>query len=316
MRILNEEWKFIDVFDNQVTIPDCFVTPKNKIGKGHGEAKLYLGNKETLGQFFENKNLNCFVLKSDLLSYLQILKLEYKHPTQNYVGADEFKELFKQRIILVDKLDDIVFFNATIQSQITGARGYINSKDEIYKIIREIALPLVSYISLMKLSMPNGKIVYYFKLFVDFENINDLVFNYGKGGVDSQNIEKEAKFIITRKGQEKYRQSLLSECPFCPITMVNDERLLIASHIKPYALCDEKEKFDPKNGFILSPLFDKLFDKGFITFTENKKMIISNWLTPLNIKRLGLKEQIYNHLPLDDKRKSYLDFHFKNVFKG
>lgn len=42
---------------------------------------------------------------------------------------------------------------------------------------------------------------------------------------------------------------------------VSDDRLLIASHIKPWAASDEKEKIDPKNGFMFTPTFDFLFDR-------------------------------------------------------
>jgi hypothetical protein len=38
-----------------------------------------------------------------------------------------------------------------------------------------------------------------------------------------------------RIGQGKYREKLLKQCPICPITLVSDDRLLIASHIKPWA---------------------------------------------------------------------------------
>nr|WP_265101289.1 HNH endonuclease signature motif containing protein [Helicobacter cetorum] len=74
--------------------------------------------------------------------------------------------------------------------------------------------------------------------------------------------------------------------------MVNDEHLLIASHIKPWIKCDDKEKIDPKNGIILTPTYDKLFDRGFISFDENKRLLLSPWLSPMNIKRLNLSENV------------------------
>ena len=73
-----------------------------------------------------------------------------------------------------------------------------------------------------------------------------------------------------REGQQKYREKLLEQCPYCPFTMVADDRLLIASHIKPWAVADEKERVDPCNGYMLTPTYDRLFDQGFITFTEDR----------------------------------------------
>ncbi len=98
--------------------------------------------------------------------------------------------------------------------------------------------------------------------------------------------------------------------------MVNDERLLIASHIKPWSKSNDKEKIDPKNGFMFTPTFDKLFDKGFITFDENKTLFVSPWLSPMNQKRLGIYDgKEIPKLPLDDKRKLYLCYHREHIFK-
>ena len=184
---------------------------------------------------------------------------------------------------------------------------------------------MISYISVMKLRDKNGDILYYWKIFVDFEfaaerKASSLVLTYGKGK-QQEAIPQESKKAINirnaRIGQGKYREDLLEECPFCPITMVNDERLLIASHIKPWAKSNDKEKVDPKNGFMLTPLYDKLFDKGFITFTNDKKMIVSNWLSPRNCERLQLNNnQYFARLPLDEERCCYLDYHRNHIFKG
>lgn len=187
---------------------------------------------------------------------------------------------------------------------------------------------MVSYISAMQLADTNGNTVYYWKLFADFDALADkenaTVFRYGK-----KKTEKEAedgnrlKGKITaelgraRIGQGLYRDKLLEECPFCPVTLINDERLLIASHIKPWAVSNSKEKTDPQNGYMLSPLYDKLFDRGFITFTEDRRVKISNWLSPQNQKRIGIKEnQFFQLLPMDDARKAYLEYHRNFVFKG
>ncbi len=329
MEIAGRKYKVKDTFDSIVTIPDCFVLGKNKLGHGHGEAKLYFGSKDTMRSFYgeEGFKVKCFLFKKDLITYLKALKEEYKNPSQDYVGKQEFPNLWKTRMAMIESLDDIISFTIADQTQIEGPRGYVNSKEAGYKLIREISLPLVSYISAMQLESENKEIVYYWKLFVDFEAISErkngpLVFNYGKITQKNQiptNKEKkhETDLRNARLGQGKYREALLEECPFCPITMVNDERLLIASHIKPWAASSDKEKTDPHNGYMLTPLYDKLFDKGFITFTDEKHMLVSNWLSPKNIKRLGLKDNIViKRLPMDEARKSYLAYHRQYVFKG
>ena len=150
-----------------------------------------------------------------------------------------------------------------------------------------------------------------------------LSLTYGKGNSQKNShaykntkdmqIEKEKQ--NSRTGQGKYRDDLLSQMPFCPFTGISDDRLLIASHIKPWAASNDYEKTDPYNGYILSPMFDKLFDKGFITFTEDRRIHLSEKIAPRNYKIIGIEEnQFYQNLPLDEKRIKYLEFHRKNVF--
>ena len=100
---------------------------------------------------------------------------------------------------------------------------------------------------------------------------------------------------------------------FCPITGIKDKRLLIASHIKPWSLSTTKEKLDVNNGLILSPLYDKLFDGGLITFTNKKEMYISSSLSKETVKMLNIKSGIYEKLPVIG-RENYLLYHNNYVF--
>ncbi|MBQ9678517.1 MAG: HNH endonuclease [Prevotella sp.] len=176
----------------------------------------------------------------------------------------------------------------------------------------------------------NGQPMFYLKLFADFEEIEKrkaFIENYGSikqeeeetfFGVREETLdEKKPTAKYGREGQDEYRRKLLEECPFCPITMINEESLLIASHIKPWAVSDSKERIDPNNGFILSPLYDKLFDRGYITFSEDKRVSISNWLSRQVKDRIGIKEnQIFQFLPMNNDRAKYLEYHRDTVFKG
>jgi hypothetical protein len=175
----------------------------------------------------------------------------------------------------------------------------------------------------------NGQPMFYLKLFADFEEIEKrkaFIENYGSirlteeetfFGVREEEHEKKSIIRYGREGQDEYRRKLLEECPFCPITMINEESLLIASHIKPWAVSDPKERIDPNNGFIFSPLYDKLFDRGYITFTNDKRVSISNWLSRQVKDRIGIKEnQLFQFLPMNDSRVKYLEYHRNMVFKG
>lgn len=171
----------------------------------------------------------------------------------------------------------------------------------------------------MKLSGNDGSVVFYFRLFIErIEKDNSVVANQEIKKIEEEPDIAPAKknqIIYARVGQGKYREALLGECPFCPVTLVSDDRLLIASHIKPWAASDEKEKIDPKNGFMFTPTFDFLFDRGFISFSDDKKMQVSPWLSKVTCKKLDLVDQrIYPMLPTENREK-YLAYHRENIFK-
>ena len=331
MIVNGEKLKTLSVFPSMMTVPDCIVTNANKLGHGHGEAKFYIASKVEMREFYggEKFKAKCFMLKADLLAYMLAIKNEYHIPTQNYNRKENFPTLWAERLSMINQLDDVIFFDIVDQYQIAGQRGYINSTDEGYQIIRKIALPLVSYIYVEKVGSEEAPL-YYWKLFVDFDAIwerqnGPLVFTYGKKDKEqpaenpkSKKEEEKSKTIRqAREGQGKYREQLLEQCRFCPITMISDERLLIASHIKPWAASDDKEKVDPFNGYMLSPMIDKLFDKGFITFTENRHIVLSDFISPFTWKQIGLKNgTFYKTIPMDDKRIEYLKFHHQSIFKG
>lgn len=321
----------LEVYKSMMTVPDCVVKGKNKLGHGHGEAKFYIGSKHDMREFYGVTGFaaKCFMLKKDLLAYMTAIKNEYMAPSQEYTGKDSLAQEWETRFKMVCDLDDVVFFTIHDQTQITGPRGYINSGDKGYDLIREIALPLVSYIYAEKVGDPTNPL-FYWKLFVDFDAINEkangpLVFTYGKkkdGTLEvtpksNKDEKRETESRYARVGQGKYREGLLEQCPFCPFTRIADDRLLIASHIKPWAASNDIEKVDPYNGYILSPMFDKLFDQGYITFTKDKHVILSNALSSYTWKLISIKNDEYlEFLPMDEKRVEYLKFHHEAVFKG
>lgn len=327
MKIAGQDFKFIDTFKNSIAVADSWVVPSNKTGGGNGEAKLYVSNKDVMRSFYGKAGFDahCFITKNDLLVYMNAIQAEYLSPSQFYRSKDSMQDLWKQRIDKINALPEVVEFTIHDQEQIAGHRGYVNSNDDAYSLIREIALPYISYIAVMKLQLNNSEI-YYWKLFADFAEIDRrkaYVINYGKKDEvillpnPKSEDKKHKEYRQAREGQGKYREALLQECSMCPITGITEESLLIASHIKPWAVCDDKEKIDPKNGFILSPLYDKLFDRGYITFTPDRRVKITNWLSSHEKNRIGIKDnQQIPILPIDDDRVVYLKYHNEIVYKG
>jgi hypothetical protein len=72
------------------------------------------------------------------------------------------------------------------------------------------------------------------------------------------------------------------------------------------------EKIDPKNGIMFTPTYDKLFDRGFISFDEADLMMVSPWISPMNQKRLN----IYNGKKVNfslNGREVYLHY-IENIY--
>jgi len=94
--------KIYDVLETKekVTIADSFVVRQNKIGHGNGEAKLYVGqDNEIIRDFFGNNgfSIKCFLLKQDLLKYLEETKIEYLNPEQAYINKTELPSFWEER---------------------------------------------------------------------------------------------------------------------------------------------------------------------------------------------------------------------------
>jgi len=122
--------------------------------------------------------------------------------------------------------------------------------------------------------------------------------------------------IKTRIGQSFFRKSLLKETNICPFTGVSNPKLLVASHIKPWSKSDNIERLDIKNGFMFTPTYDLLFDKGYISFKDDKSLIISEALDKHTINSLDLiKNSIVKLLPING-REFYLEYHRDIVFKN
>jgi len=124
------------------------------------------------------------------------------------------------------------------------------------------------------------------------------------------------KDVITaiRIGQSQFRKKLIALLKKCPITGINDIRILTASHIKPWTQATNHERLDVSNGFLFSPTFDRLFDRGLISFSNDKSLLVSNTFSEKNLARLNLKSnQVIVDLPIIG-REEYLEYHRTKIF--
>ena len=98
-------------------------------------------------------------------------------------------------------------------------------------------------------------------------------------------------------------------------------QLLVASHIKPWAVADpETERLDASNGLLLNALHDRAFDKGLITVDFDGSVVVSEkvkhddggpndtWLWAFEGRRVAAPR---SHAPGRD----YLEYHHDVIFQ-
>lgn len=138
-----------------------------------------------------------------------------------------------------------------------------------------------------------------------------------KGRIEKASIPETEKeqLIKARRGQGLFRIRLEKIENACRLTGLRDKQLLIASHIKPWRKSNDIEKLDGNNGLLLSPHVDKLFDRGWISFSDKGEVLCANG----NIRRImmlwGLDPD-KNIGKFNMKQKKYLSFHRKHIYKG
>jgi len=118
--------------------------------------------------------------------------------------------------------------------------------------------------------------------------------------------QEKLQLIKARKGQGIYRKNLLKIELSCRVTGVSNISFLTASHIKPWCKSSNEEKIDGNNGLLLSPHVDKLFDRGYISFSDNGDILIKDDALVVFTK-WGLEGK--NVGPFNQKQCVYLAYH-------
>jgi len=126
--------------------------------------------------------------------------------------------------------------------------------------------------------------------------------------------EKE-QLIKARRGQGKYKRNLEKIESKCRITGLEDKHFLIASHSKPWSKSNNIEKIDGNNGFLFSPHADRLYDRGWISFSNDGELLISEPRVIEILNTWGI-EYPQNIGSLSEQQKFYVTYHRDNIFCG
>ena len=154
---------------------------------------------------------------------------------------------------------------------------------------------------------PNLQSYKYYSL-SDFgcDNLDDKIID----DVDEKELSDTEKELIikSRIGQGIYRDKLVEKYNGrCAICGMKRTELLIASHIKEWKNSDANERLDVNNGLLLCALHDSVFDKHFITFDSDGKMLISDDLDQNDRSLLNINSNM--KIDMNEKMKKYMSFH-------
>lgn len=141
--------------------------------------------------------------------------------------------------------------------------------------------------------------------------------------IGTENLKGEIKIreVKTRVNQNFFRKIVMvNYSSKCAITGIDIPDLLFASHIIPWSK-NEEERLNPENGICLSALYDRAFDKGYISINDKFEILISSALKKKQKENYYEKYFAYLanspiHLPKKYlPKKEFLEFHFDTIFK-
>ena len=127
------------------------------------------------------------------------------------------------------------------------------------------------------------------------------------------------ELLKSRIGQGKFRQSLIKLRHHCYVTGISDERFLRASHIVAWSDSDatNKSRLDSHNGLLLSPNYDHLFDRAYITFEDDGRLVVSDKIPPEIRTAFNIGPELVENFrgaDLGAKTKKYLAHHRKRFY--
>lgn len=123
---------------------------------------------------------------------------------------------------------------------------------------------------------------------------------------------EKIELIKARLGQGKFRQRVIHHWRVCAVTGYGELSMLVASHIKPWSESSSAERLDPFNGLLLIPNLDRAFDKGFITFDTNGRLLVSPQLP--EVKALGILES--SRVDLKPQNQPFMEYHRACVYRA
>lgn len=121
-----------------------------------------------------------------------------------------------------------------------------------------------------------------------------------------------ARGVQVRTVQGEFKSALFARTPHkCPVCGFDFKKLLIASHIKPYAKCEDTyDAMNPNNGLLMCPVCDKLFEQAnYITIDYRTGEVIYDESLENEKSLHYLHDRIVPYEYIDCERRHYLKWH-------
>lgn len=139
--------------------------------------------------------------------------------------------------------------------------------------------------------------------------------------IDNLKVGKDVNRIVKSRVNQSFFRKVVMQIYSnkCAVSNIDLPELLIASHIIPWS-SNENERLNPSNGICLSPLYDKVFDRGLMTLTDNLEIRFSSKLITNSDKFYYEKFfECYEgkSLNLPEKfhpKQEFISFHRENIF--
>ncbi len=138
----------------------------------------------------------------------------------------------------------------------------------------------------------------------------------------SEGPTETERVVRVRRVQRFFRESVLANYEYkCGLTGIAITGLINASHIIPWSQ-NIARRADPTNGIALCVLYDRMFDRGMLTFDETLRVVLSDKICqkPHSKMHRSLLVDIKGRRLTIAKRaspdKDALAYHRESVFQG
>lgn len=241
-----------------------------------------------------------FGRRYDLISYLFYLK-----DPDTYVPC---KPLYFQKAFDELQMEDFFFSSCTYENYL----AYNRALQELASVFSSYGwhINIIDVHSFVYMISPNS----------GYNDLWNYIFNEDRDVLwysdDDEEKREKKELVKVRLNQTLFRRRLIEYWNGkCSVTGCEKTDLLKASHIKPWRDCvKNSESVNVYNGLLLIPNLDAVFDAGYISFTDDGRIMISGELSENDKNKLGINPDMKLRR-IDPEHRRFLKYHREHIFQ-